>query len=104
METIPWLRELRTQAVSISSEDARARNIIDGEVVRVFNDRGEITIPARVTERIMPGVVEVPHGAWYNPDRGGVGLWESANVLTADGNSPSGGMAYNTGLVEIEKL
>ena len=39
-----------------------------------------------------------------DPDRGGVGLWESANVLTADGNSPSGGMVYNTGLVEVEKL
>ena len=103
MDTIPWLRELQTQAVSISSEDARARNISDGEMVRVFNDRGEIAIPARVTERIMPGVVEVPHGAWYNPDEKGLDWGGNANVLTGDDYSPSGGMAYNTALVEVAK-
>ena len=104
METIPWLREVQRQAVSISAEDARARNISDGGVVRVLNDRGEVIIPARVTERIMPGVVEVPHGAWYNPDRGGTTLDENDNILTAVPNSPSSGMAFNTGLVEVENL
>ncbi len=97
LDTIPWLREVQPQRVLINSEDATARNINDGDMVRVFNDRGEIKIPARVTERIMPGVVEVPFGAWRKPD-------ENVNVLTNVGNSPSGGMAYNTNLVEIEKI
>lgn len=99
----PWLRETERQAVTISSQDARARNIADGDMVRVFNDRGEVITPARVTERMMPGVAEIPHGAWYNPDNGGVNLKENANNLTAVPNSPAGGMAYNTALVEIEK-
>jgi anaerobic dimethyl sulfoxide reductase subunit A len=89
--------------VLINFEDARARNISDGDMVRVFNDRGEVAITARVTERIMPGVVDVPHGAWYNPDEKGVDRGGCANVLTADGYSPSGGFAYNTALVEVAK-
>ncbi|MFC1924990.1 molybdopterin-dependent oxidoreductase, partial [Chloroflexota bacterium] len=104
LDTIPWLREVQRQAVTISSADAKARSISDGEVVRVFNDRGEVIIPAKVTERIMPGVVEVPHGSWYNPNRGGTNLNESANNLTAVPNSPSGGMCYNSCLVQVEKI
>jgi anaerobic dimethyl sulfoxide reductase subunit A len=102
-DNIPWLRELQSQAVLISSEDARSRNISDGQMVRVFNDRGEMVIPARVTERIMPGVVDVPHGAWYNPDEKGVDRGGCANILTSDEYSPGGSFAYNTALVEVEK-
>ncbi len=61
-------------------------------------------IPVKVAKRIMPGVVKVPMGAWYNPNRGRTTLAESANNLTAVPNSPSGGMANNTALVEVEKL
>ena len=53
---------LRAQAVWINTADAQARGIKDGDKVRVFNDRGEMIIPARVTERIMPGVVDIPQG------------------------------------------
>jgi len=102
-DNIPWLRELQSQAALMSSQDARARNISDGDMVKVFNDRGEVVIPARVTERIMPGVVDIPHGAWYKPDEKGVDGGGCANVLTADEYSPSGGFAYNTALVEVAK-
>ena len=100
-DNIPWLKELQDQAVLINTEDARARGICDGDMVRVFNDRGEILIRARVTERIMPGVVDVPHGAWYAPDRNGVDRGGCANVLTSEEHSPGGSIAYNTALVEV---
>lgn len=102
-DNIPWLRELEPQSVWISSEDARKRNISDGDMVRVFNDRGTIFLPAKVTERILPGVVDVPHGAWYDPEGKGLDRVGSVNFLTNQRYSPAGGMAYNTGLVEIEK-
>ena len=102
-DNIPWLREVEEQALLINSQDARARNIMDGDMVRVFNDRGEIFIRAKVTERIMPGVVDIPHGAWYSPDEKGVDRGGCANVLTADEYSPSGGYVYNTALVEVAK-
>lgn len=100
---IPWLREVLVQRVTINSREARARNIKDGDNVRVFNDRGQMVLPARVTERIMPGVVEVPQGAWYEPDDKGVDRGGCANVLTSDQVSPGGAFPSNTALVQIEK-
>ncbi|MBU0764986.1 MAG: MoaD/ThiS family protein, partial [Bacteroidetes bacterium] len=46
--------------------------IKDGDEVTVFNHRGEMIIYAKVTERIMPGVVGIEQGVWYDPDERGV--------------------------------
>jgi anaerobic dimethyl sulfoxide reductase subunit A len=102
-DNIPWLRELDSHGVSINSIDAEARDISDGDMVRVFNGRGEIIVPAKVTERIMPGVVEVPFGAWYNPDENGIDIGGCANVLTKDAHSPGGAFSYHTCLVQVQK-
>lgn len=102
-DNIPWLRELEAQAMWINSADAKARGICDGDKVRVFNDRGEIIIPAKVTERIMPGVVDVPQGAWYHPDERQVDRGACANVLTKDDISPGGALPSNTSLVQVKK-
>ena len=103
-ETLPWLRELEAQSMLINSVDADARGIRNGDIARVFNDRGEIIIPAKVTERIMPGVVDIPHGAWYAPDEKGVDKGGNSNVLTNDQCSPSGAFPYNTCLVQVQKV
>ena len=100
---IPWVRELLSQSVTINSHDARARKIKNGDQVRVFNDRGQMVLPAKVCERVMPGVVEVPQGAWYEPDKNGVDRGGCANVLTSDQVSPGGAFTSNTALVQIEK-
>jgi anaerobic dimethyl sulfoxide reductase subunit A len=88
----------------MNASDARNRGISDSDVVRVFNDRGETIVPAHVTERIMPGVAILPPGAWYDPDEHGVDRGGCANVLTKDEPSPAGAFAYNTALVQIEKV
>jgi len=103
-ENIPWLREIQEQALLMNASDAEARGIRNGDMVRVFNDRGETVIRARVTERIMPGVVDLPHGAWYAPDEKGVDRAGCANVLTSEEYSPGGSFPYNTALVQVEKL
>ena len=103
-ENLPWLRELQVQALSINTVDAEARNIREGDSVRVFNDRGEVRIPARVTERIMPGVVAIPQGAWFSPDENGVDHGGCANVLTKNMTSPGGAFASHTALVQVEKV
>ena len=102
-ENIPWLRELQRQAMWLHPADAAARGIKDGDMARVFNDRGQMLIRAKVTERIMPGVVDVPQGAWYNPDSQGVDRGGCANVLTRDRRSPGGAFSSNTTLVQAEK-
>jgi anaerobic dimethyl sulfoxide reductase subunit A len=103
-ETIPWLRELQPQALMISVADAQRRGVTDGDMVRVFNDRGEVIVSARVTERILPGVVDLPQGAWFSPDENGVDRGGCANVLTVDKSSPCGALVTNTSLVQVEKV
>ena len=86
----------------INSVDAENRGIKDGDIVDVFNDRGKIRIPAKVTERIMPGVVNVSQGAWYDPDEEGVDRGGCANVLTKDAMSPGGAIPVNSTLVQVK--
>lgn len=66
----------------IHPKDAHIRKITEGEVVAVFNDRGKVHIPAHLTDRIMQGVVAIPQGAWYRPDKSGIDTRGSINVLT----------------------
>lgn len=102
-ENLPWLRELQPQAMLINSADAQARGIRDGDTVRVYNDRGVISVRARVTERITQGVVDVPQGTWYDPDENGVDRGGNPNTLIKDQTSPGGAFPYNTCLVEVRK-
>ena len=48
--------------------DAAARGIADGDIVRLFNGRGACLAAVRVTAEIRPGVVQLPTGAWYDPE------------------------------------
>ncbi len=100
---VPWMSEIERHSVWINPVDAAARGIRDSEMVDVYNARGRIRIPAKVTERIMPGVVNVSQGAWYDPDENGVDRGGCANVLTKDEQSPGGALAMNTVLVQVER-
>ncbi|MEE8373603.1 MAG: molybdopterin-dependent oxidoreductase, partial [Dehalococcoidia bacterium] len=103
-DNLPWLRQLQTQAVSVNTVDAESRGIKDGDIVRVFNDRGQMAIPAEVTERIVPGTVAVPQGAWFAPDENGIDRGGCANTLTKNVGSPGGAFACNTALVQVERM
>ncbi len=48
--------------------DAKARGISDGDIIRLFNSRGACLAAVRLTDGIRPGVVQLPTGAWYDPD------------------------------------
>lgn len=57
------LRDLDPEpAVRMNPKDAADRGIEDGDLVRVFNDRGECVVKARLTEGYRPGQVNIPHG------------------------------------------
>ena len=66
----------------INPADAAERGIEDGDMVRVFNDRGVVKIIAHVTSDIMQGVICIPQGAWYTPDEDGVDVRGCINTLT----------------------
>ncbi|MGK7312975.1 MAG: DMSO/selenate family reductase complex A subunit [Candidatus Longimicrobiales bacterium M2_2A_002] len=99
-----WLRAAFPQRVFINELDAAARGITDGDEVRVHNARGATILPCRVTRRIMPGVVDIPQGAWWAPDEDGVDRGGSVNVLTSERWTPlAHGTAQHTIMVEVEK-
>jgi len=115
-QDVAWLRELykvkidgyEYEPVYINPVDAAARGLKNGDIVRVYNNVGEILCGVRVTEKMIPGVVRLSYGSFYDPvdprkkslDRGG-----SANVLLSD--EPMSKHAYGENLahspLEIEK-
>ncbi|MBL7209463.1 MAG: molybdopterin-dependent oxidoreductase [Dehalococcoidia bacterium] len=103
MERIPWLDEVEPRRVWISTGDAETRGIADGNEVLVFNDRGKVLIQAKVTERIMPGVVNIGHGGWFDIDEQGTDQGGCSNTLTSSEHSPGGAWATNSVLVEVRK-
>lgn len=91
--------------LEMSTHDARARGVADGDKVRVFNDRGTVLLKARVHDRIMPGVVNVTQGWW--PDQFERGSYQD---LTHEKINPAQQAVYepNAALydvgVEVEKV
>ena len=65
-------------------DDAAARGIGDGDLVRVFNARGACRARARVSDGIRPGVVALPTGAWFGDPGGNLDPHGNPNVLTLD--------------------
>jgi anaerobic dimethyl sulfoxide reductase subunit A len=99
-----WLEEAFPQRVFINPIDAAERGILDGNEVKVFNERGALVLPCRLTPRIMPGVVDIPQGAWWQPDKAGVDHGGNVNVLTSARWTPFAfGTAQHTIMVEVEK-
>ncbi|MCZ6796605.1 MAG: molybdopterin-dependent oxidoreductase, partial [Gammaproteobacteria bacterium] len=93
----------RPTAIEINIKDARERGINDGDLVRVFNDRGACQARAHVSAHIRPSVVALPTGAWYDPANDGTDTQGNPNLLTRDrGTSRLGqGCSAHTALVEI---
>jgi anaerobic dimethyl sulfoxide reductase subunit A len=99
----PGLARVDRDDVWMNEDDAKARKIVDGDIVRVFNAHGSTLLPARVTDRILRGVVSIKEGAWFAPSPEGGDQGGCANVLTEDRSAPSGATTYNTNQVEVER-
>ena len=100
------LEELDPTALWINPEDAIARGISDGDTVEVFNDRGVMRIPAKVTTRIVKGVIAVSEGGWYKSSKDGADLGGSINVLTmSDKATPlANGNPQHTNLADVRHV
>ena len=91
------------------ADAARARDP-DGDVVRVFNDRGSCLAGAVVTDAVRPGVVQLATGAWYDPldpaDPDAMCVHGNPNVLTFDRGTSrlAQGCAGQHALVEVERV
>jgi anaerobic selenocysteine-containing dehydrogenase len=117
-DDITWLREIPTckvkgpddymyEPVWINPQDAAKRGIKNGDIIKVFNERGAVLGGAYVTERIRQGATYCDHGARIDPivpgelDRGG-----AINTITPHKlvSKNATGMATGGFLVEVEKV
>jgi molybdopterin guanine dinucleotide-containing S/N-oxide reductase-like protein len=113
-----WLREIHTckvrgpdgyyyEPVWLNPVDAAARGILDGDVVKIFNERGALLAGAWLTERIRSSAVYIEHGARWDPilpgelDRGG-----DINTITPHKTTSKNatGMVASGFLVDVVKV
>ncbi len=100
----PWTKEAFPQRLFINPIDAKKRGLENGDFVRIYNDRGSVIQQCRVTQKIMPGVVDLPQGAWWKADKHGNDIGGCINTLTSERWSPLAfGNTQHTIMVEIEK-
>ncbi|WP_305843354.1 trimethylamine-N-oxide reductase TorA [Photobacterium leiognathi] len=97
------------EPVYINPQDAAEKGIKDGDVVRVFNDRGQLLAGAVLTDSYPRGVVRIEEGAWYGPLNekiGSIDTYGDPNTLTMD--IPSSELAQATSaqtcIVNFEKF
>jgi trimethylamine-N-oxide reductase (cytochrome c) len=117
-DDITWTREVPTMKVKgpdgylyepvwLNPTEAASRGISSGDIVKVHNERGAVLGGAYVTERLMPHVAYMDHGARWDPiipgelDRGG-----AINTITPHRvtSRKATGMVVSGFLVEVEKV
>ena len=117
-DDIPWTREALTCKVKgfdgylyepcwIHPADAEARGIKDGDIVKVFNERGGVLCGALVSERIMPGVISIDHGAradYHHPGQAGPGRRDQHHRAEGLTSKHCAGQATSGFLAEVEKV
>lgn len=82
--------------------DAAARGLADGDMARVFNDRAELRLEVRLSDRLRPGLASVPWGFWADAyDNDGLLVNDLTNDALTDWG---GGAAYGDTLVEVATI
>jgi anaerobic selenocysteine-containing dehydrogenase len=92
-------RSEREPRIWIHPRDAASRGVAEGDLLRVWNQRGDTLLRAVVSENVKPGVAWSPSLWWHRDSPGG-----NVNVLTSDRVSDmGGGSTFHTNLVQFEK-
>ena len=98
------------EPVRIHPQDAAPRGIEDGDIVRLYNDRGACLAGAVLSEALRPGVVQLSTGAWYDPDDptsdNPLCVHGNPNVLTRDAGTSrlAQGSTGQLCLIEIKRF
>ncbi|HXQ20120.1 MAG TPA: molybdopterin-dependent oxidoreductase, partial [Candidatus Acidoferrales bacterium] len=87
--------------LTMHPDDAGARSLADGDLVRVFNELGEVHCTVNVNPSIRPGIVSLPKGLWRRSTRNGA----TATALAPDTLTDLGGGAcFNDARVQVSPL
>ncbi|MBX8538475.1 molybdopterin guanine dinucleotide-containing S/N-oxide reductase [Pseudomonas cichorii] len=97
------------EPLTLNRSDAQARGISEGDVVKVFNERGAFLAGVIVSDDIRAGVVQIATGAWFDPlvhgQKGSLEKHGNPNMITLDvgASSLSQGCSAQTASVEVVK-
>jgi anaerobic selenocysteine-containing dehydrogenase len=87
-------------SIALHPGDAATRGLGEGDVARVFNDRGEFRATVRVSDRVRPGVVAASKGFWPKRVAGGSNV--NATVVERDSDM-GGGAVFHDNRVEVAR-
>lgn len=103
-DNVTWLREAWPNPVFLSAKDAKERGIKSGDTVLITSPHGKTLRIATVTERLMPGIVGLPHGAWVNVDeKTGIDHAGADNYIVGACPTGQGVNGYNSCIAQVEK-
>lgn len=98
------LREAFPQECFMSTVDAEARGIENGDIVLMTSPYGQVLRPAKVMPTIVPGAVALQDGAWIRIDEEtGIDLGGDPNILQAPKASGQASQSWTGTLVQVEK-
>lgn len=103
-DNVVSLREAFPQECFMSTVDAEARGIKNGDLVLMTSPHGKVLRPAKVLPTIVPGAVALQDGAWIRIDEEtGIDLGGNPNILQAPRASGQGSQSWTGTLLQVEK-
>ncbi len=99
-----WLREVCLNPVFISAKDAKEKGVVNGDTVLLTSKHGKTLRQVSISNRIMPGVIALPHGAWVDMDeKTGIDKGGADNMLCGNNSTGLGVSGFNTCICNFEK-
>lgn len=96
------------EVIFMHNDDAKARGLIESDIVEVYNARGRLLAGLVIIEQICPGVVLIPTGAWFDPAKDNAALCKHGNPNMLSPDLPtsrlSQGPAAHSCLVEVGRI
>ena len=89
------------EALEMHPQDAAARKLSNGQLVKIWNDLGEVHLPLRITDEVRPGVLRSYKGAWMRTSDNGQTISALAAANYAD---LCEGACFNDTHVEVAAL
>jgi biotin/methionine sulfoxide reductase len=103
------MKEHGREVAHMNPADATPRGIREGDIIRLYNNRGACLAAAALTTQIRPGIVQLPTGAWYDPEDSNTEnpmcVHGNPNVVTRDigTSSLAQGCTGQLTIIEVER-
>ncbi|MCL2808358.1 MAG: molybdopterin-dependent oxidoreductase [Coriobacteriia bacterium] len=103
-DSVTSLREAFPQECFMSTVDAEARGIKNGDIVLMSSPHGQVLRPAKVMPTVIPGSVALQDGAWTNIDEAtGIDIGGNPNIIQAPKASGQGSQSWTGTICQVEK-